>query len=57
MDYNVTIPELPQPEVNWKYGLSECNQKVVINAATQLPLSQGYSWELWAQKVFGFGDK
>lgn len=23
LDYNLTIPELPQPVVNWKYGLKE----------------------------------
>lgn len=46
MDYNVVVPDLPQPQVNWKYGQSEYDHKVSVSPVTGHPLTHhfGRSW-------------
>ena len=46
MDYNVVVPDLPQPQVNWKYGQSEYDHIVSVSPVTGHPLTHhfGRSW-------------
>ena len=60
MDYNVIVPELPEAEVNWKYGLEEHEHNIEICPKTARPVSviEDRSWSKYAKEVFGFsGNK
>lgn len=59
MDYNLVVPKLPEPQVNWKYGLNNYEQNIKVNPNTARPLSkyEGRSWAEWATETFGFSDQ
>ena len=59
LDYNVVVPALPVPEVNWKFGNEPIDHEVVIHPKTLRPLYslEGQKWEERAKSVFGVADK
>ena len=58
LDYNVIVPEVPEAEVNWKYGLEDYEHSVKICPETGRPLSMDNdkSWSKNAKEVFGFSS-
>ena len=55
LDYNVILPELPEAEVNWKYGLKSFHHEIRICPTTFRPESK--DWEQSALEVFGLTKK
>lgn len=47
MDYNVDLPKMPESEVNWMYGLKDCDHSVSICPQTARPVSveDDKSWQ------------
>lgn len=58
LDYNVEVPMMPEPEVNWKYGLKDCDHSVRICRHTARPVSveEDKSWQERAREAFGFSS-
>lgn len=54
LDYNVQVPALPAPEVNWSFGLEKFDHQVTISPATLRPLTkvEGRNWDQQAQEIF-----
>ena len=58
LDYNLTVPTLPEPEQNWPYGTVEVEHTVTIDPVTLRPVSRvdGKPWEKQAADTFGLAD-
>lgn len=58
MDYNVDLPKMPESEVNWMYGLKDCDHSVSICPQTARPVSveDDKSWQKRAKQAFGFSS-
>jgi hypothetical protein len=59
LDYNIKVPPLPKPDVNWCYGLNPIDDTYVqINPKTLRPFYtvQGKRWDQCAQEIYKVSD-
>ena len=58
LDYNVKVPEVPEAEVSWKYGLEDYEHTIKISPETGRPVTMDneMSWSKAAKGVFGFSS-
>ena len=60
IDYNASLPMIPEHEINWKYQLENYNHTIKICPKTIRPISveNDKNWSKSAKEVFGFsGNK